>query len=87
MPPFDYYEIHPNFERHQIDAGRRVVERHEVDDVWYGSRRFVRSRRRYRSYLMIGLTSAGRQITVVVRPTKEADTWQIYTAWDTKVSD
>lgn len=87
MPRFDYLEFHPNFEQHQVDAGRRVVTRDEVEDLWYGKRSFVRSRRPHRSYLMKGLTSAGRQITVVARPTRDLDTWQIYTAWDTKHTD
>lgn len=69
MQPFDYYEIHPNFEQHQIDAGRRVVERHEVDECLVRLASIREESAWYRSYLMIGLTSAGRQITVVVRPT------------------
>jgi hypothetical protein len=87
MPRFDDLEFHPNFEQHQVDAGRRLVTPAEVEAVWYGIRTFVRSRRPHRSYLMKGLTSAGRQITVVVRPTRESDTWQIYSAWDTKHTD
>lgn len=87
MPRFDFPEFHPNFEGHQADGGRHVVTEEEVEEVWYGDRQFIGNRRNPRSYLMKGLTGAGRQITVVVRPTPDPETWQIYTAWDTKHTD
>ena len=81
MPRFDRYVLHPNFEDHQQAAGRRVVTEEEVEHVWYGERLFVPNRRRRRTYLMVGSTAAGREITVVILPTGDATVWLLYTAW------
>ena len=88
MPTFDDLVFHPSFEDHQLAAGRRVVTAEEAYDAWYGERTFVRNRRRRAAtYLMLGRTSGGREVTVVVLGTTAPDTWVAYTAWDTKPGD
>ena len=81
MQHFDYRVFHENFEDHQAASGRRVVSEDEVDEVWWGTRRFTRNHRRPGTFLMEGLTTAGRPITVVVLATSDPLTWLIYTAW------
>jgi hypothetical protein len=88
MPTFHDLVFHPDFEAHQAAAGRRVVTLNEADEAWYGERAFVRNRRRRAAqYLMLGRTSGGRDITVVVLGTSISGTWVAYTAWDTKPGD
>ncbi len=88
MPTFHDLVFHPDFEAHQAAAGRRVVTLNEADEAWYGERTFVRNRRRRAAqYLMLGRTSGGRDITVVVLGTAIPGTWVAYTAWDTKPGD
>ena len=88
VPRFDVLVFHPRFEDHQAEAGRRVVTTEEALAAWQGPRTIVRNRRRRKgSYLMIGSTGAGRDITVVLLATAEPSTWLAYTAWDTKLSD
>ena len=88
MPRFDLLAFHPRFEEHQSEAGRRVVTAVEALDAWYGKRTMIRDRKGRRGpYLMLGSTSGGRDITVVVLTTAEEGTWLAYTAWDTKQSD
>ena len=83
MPTFDDLVFHPDFEAHQSAAGRRVVTVGEADDAWYGHRTFVRNRRRRdATFLMLGRTTGGRDITVVVLRTAIPGTWVAYTAWD-----
>lgn len=85
MPTFDDLVFHPDFEAHQSAAGRRVVTVGEADDAWYGQRTFVRNRRRRAAtFLMLGRTTGGRDITVVVLRTAIPGTWVAYTAWDTQ---
>lgn len=87
MPRFDFILFHERFEDHQAEADRRIVSESEVDEIWYGNRQFVRNLRRSGSYLMVGATSAGRAVTVVVLSTNDPESWLAYTAWDTKHSD
>jgi hypothetical protein len=88
MPAFDDLVFHPDFEAHQSAAGRRVVTVEEADDAWYGERIFVRNRRRRAAtYLMLGRTTGGREVTIVVLGTAVPGTWVAYTAWDTKLGD
>jgi len=56
VPRFDYLLFHDRFEDHQAEAGRRIVTAFEVDEIWYGTRRFVRNVKRSGSYLMTGST-------------------------------
>jgi hypothetical protein len=81
LPRFDHLLPHPNFEDHQVGAGRRPVTFDETEEVWYGDRRFVPNRKRPGSFLMQGLTRAGRPVTVLVLPTPDSTTWLAYTAW------
>lgn len=81
VPRFDFLDFHPRFEQHQADAGRRVITQEEVEQIWYGERQFVRNKRRKGSYLLRGLTAAGRPITVVVRSMHDPEWWEAYTAW------
>jgi hypothetical protein len=88
MPTFDDLVFHPSFEAHQFAAGRRLVTIEEADDAWYGERTFVRNRRRRAAtYLMLGRTAGGREVTIVVLGTAARGTWVAYTAWDTKPGD
>jgi hypothetical protein len=88
VPTFEELRCHPNFEDHQVAAGRRVVTCDEALDAWYGQRRVVPNRRGHPApYLMLGRTSSSRRITVVILPTSEEGLWTAYTAWDTKNSD
>jgi hypothetical protein len=36
---------------------------------------------------MIGFTSGGDEVTVVILPTHDGETWLAYTAWLTKPTD
>lgn len=88
MPPFLDLVFHENFEEHQALAGRRVVTREEVLEVWDGRRQLVPNRKsRSGQYLMVGYTNAGRAVTVALFELRPAGTWLAHTAWDTKPSD
>lgn len=73
MPRFDFLLFHDRFEDHQAEAGRRIVTAFEVDEIWYGTRRFVRNVKRSGSYLMTGSTLAGRPVTVVILSTGDPE--------------
>jgi len=81
VPRFRRPLFHDNFEDHQAAAGRRVVTQEEAEDVWFARREFYANTKRRGSYLMRGLTPAGRSITVVILPTADPETWLLFTAW------
>ena len=88
MPRFEELEFHENFEDHQAAAGRRVVTESEAIEVWDGQRLMVPNRSSGRGrYLMAGLTSARRPVTVVLLEGATDGAWVAYTAWDTKHTD
>jgi hypothetical protein len=88
VPDFHDLVFHLDFEGHQAEAGRRVVTQEEAEQAWLAGPMVVPNRRRKRApYLMVGRTSSGRDVTVVLLATEDPGTWLAYTAWDTKPTD